>query len=152
MNGSGAGGSTAIVSGVDVDALAAAVRSCPAVVDLAAGELGSAATYLPGRRIVGLGVDDARVTIQIRSRWGASAGDVAEQIRAAVSGLVGARPIDIVIADIEVPPGEPDPTNGEPASGHRLFVGSPTAPPSELPPASAPPVIAVPPVREDAGR
>ena len=152
MNGSGAGGSTASVSGVDVDALAAAVRSCPAVADLSAGEPGSAATYLPGRRIPGLSIDDARVTIQVRSRWAASAEELVEQVRNAARTLAGERSIDIVIADIDDPPTEADPNEAGSQPGHRLFVGSPAAPPSELPPTASPTGSPAPPVREDAGR
>jgi len=40
-----------LVDGVNVDAVASAVRSCPGVDDLATGALGSVASYLPGRTV-----------------------------------------------------------------------------------------------------
>ena len=58
-----------LVDGVDVDAVAAAVRRCPGVEDLAVGALGSAASYLPGRTVPGIAVTADRVTIQVRARW-----------------------------------------------------------------------------------
>ena len=60
---------TAIVEGVDVDALAAAVRSCPAVDDLDGGPLGTVATYLPGRRVPGIRIGADRASIQVRGKW-----------------------------------------------------------------------------------
>lgn len=101
----GASERMAMVSGVDVDALAAKVRSCHFVSDLAAGGPGSPATYLPGRRLAGIAVDETRVRIQVRSCWAAPAHVVIAEIRAAVRPLVGNRMIDITIADIDDPPG-----------------------------------------------
>jgi len=102
----------AVVDGVDVDVLAALVRSCQSVSDLAAGGPGSPASYLPGRRLAGIAVDETRVRIQVRSRWAAPAHVVDAEIRAAVRPLVGDRMIDITIADIDDPPGWP--SNEEP--------------------------------------
>jgi hypothetical protein len=89
-----------LVDGVDVDAVAAAVRACPGVDELAVGALGSVASYLPGRTVAGIAVAEDRVTVQVRSRWAVPAGEVAIQVRSAVAGLVGSRRVDIVIADI----------------------------------------------------
>jgi len=109
-----------LVSGIDVDALAATVRSCHFVSDLAAGGPGSAATYLPGRRLAGIGVDEDRVRILVRSCWGAPADVVVSEVRAAARPLVGSRSIDVTIADVDEPPGVP-PVGSEP------FAGSPLA-------------------------
>jgi hypothetical protein len=92
-----------LVDGVNVDAVARAVRSCPGVDDLATGALGSVATYLPGRTVAGVAVAQDHVTIQLRSRWGVPTDTVAGQVRSAVAALVGLRRVDIVVADIAAP-------------------------------------------------
>lgn len=94
----------AVVDGVDVDTVAAAARACPAVADLVGGGPGEVATYLPGRRVLGIRVDPDHVLIQVRSRWGVPAQEVAAQLRKAVAGLVH-RPVNLVIADVTDPPG-----------------------------------------------
>ena len=99
-----------LVNGVDIDTVAAAVRACPGVEDLAPGALGSVASYLPGRTIAGIAVADDRVTIQVRSVWAVPIAVVAAQLRSAIAGLVGGRRVDIVVADIA------DPSHTEPAS------------------------------------
>ena len=102
-----------LVDGVDVEAVAGAVRSCAGVDDLATGALGSVATYLPGREVTGVAVAQDHVTIQLRSRWGVPTGCLAGQVRSAVTALVGPRRVDIVVADIADPvdaaPGPGDP-------------------------------------------
>jgi len=98
--------SGAVVDGVDLDAVAIAVRACSAVADLYTGPTAeSVATYLPGRRISGLKLARDAVTIQVRSLWDVPAVRVAEQIRPAVRPYVGGRRIDVVIADLTPPPG-----------------------------------------------
>ena len=47
---------------VDVDAIAAATLACPAVAGLHEGGSRAVATYLPGRRVVGVRAEDRRVT------------------------------------------------------------------------------------------
>ncbi|MEU3454855.1 hypothetical protein ABZ671_14815 [Micromonospora sp. NPDC006766] len=94
----------AVVDGVDVDAVAAAARACPDVVDLTAGWTGGRATYLPGRRVEGVAVDADAVVIQVRARWGMTARALADEVRAVVAPLVAGRRVDVVIADLEEPP------------------------------------------------
>jgi hypothetical protein len=98
-----AGPYDAIVDGVDVDLVAAAVRGCPAVAGLVAGPPCGAATYLPGRRIDGITVAADKVLIQVRSRW-EPATELAAQIRRAASALAPLHRVDVVVADIEDPP------------------------------------------------
>ena len=105
----------AVMYGVDVDALAATVRSCHLVSDLAAGRPGSPATYLPGRRLIGIAVYETRVRIQVRSSWAAPAHVVAAEIDAAVRPMIGDRTIELTIADIDAPPGGWPSTEGQPA-------------------------------------
>ncbi|MGI8668005.1 MAG: hypothetical protein ACR2N4_18570 [Jatrophihabitans sp.] len=94
----------ALIDGVDVDAVAAAVRSCVDVDDLDGGPLDTVASYLPGRRVPGVRVGSDRVTVQLRSRWGAPVPQVGQQVLAAVRPLVAGRKLDIVVSDIADPP------------------------------------------------
>ena len=95
--------STFISGGVDVDAVALAVRACPAVHDVAPAGLATVTSYLPGRRVSGIRVDDDRVVVQVRSRWPATAKEVARQIRDATAQLVWPRRVDVDILDIYTP-------------------------------------------------
>lgn len=101
----------AVVDGVDVDAVAAAVRGCPGVDDLCAGS-GAVATYLPGRRVTGVRVASDHVLVVVRGRWGVPVAELARQVRSAVAGLAAPRRVDIIVADLadaaaEVPAGIP---------------------------------------------
>jgi len=53
-------------------------------------------------------VSGGRVRVQIRSRWGVPAPDLAARITAVLAPLSGRRPVDVVIADIDDPVGVPD--------------------------------------------
>lgn len=92
-----------VVDGVDVEAVAVAVRACPAVYDVAPAGLATATTYLPGGRVSGIRVDDDRVVVQVRSRWPAPASELARQVRDAVAPLVSSRPVDVDILDVHTP-------------------------------------------------
>jgi hypothetical protein len=98
----------AIVYGVDVDAVAAAVRACPGVSGLHGGRYGEVTTYLPGRVVRGVVVDANRVRVQVRSGWGVEAPALAAAITAALAPLAGDRAVDVAIADIDDPPFTPD--------------------------------------------
>ena len=95
---------SAVIDGIDVDAVAAAVRGCPGVSGLDGGPFSGVASYLPGRRVEGIMIRDGRVTVQIRSRWAVPAPPLAAVITAALVPLTGNRPVDVVIADIDDPP------------------------------------------------
>ncbi len=99
----------AVIDGVDVDAVAAAVRGCAGVSGLDGGQYGEVATYLPGRTVQGIVVHGSRVRVQVRSAWGVEAPLLATLITAALAPLTGGRPVDIVIADIDDPPSTPPP-------------------------------------------
>ncbi|GAA2331866.1 hypothetical protein [Dactylosporangium salmoneum] len=94
----------AVVNGVDVSAVAAAVEACPAVAGLLVGPRGGPATYLPGQQVGGVRVRPHTVEIAIRARWGVPAAEVAEQIRHALRALAPGRRVDVVIADLTDPP------------------------------------------------
>jgi hypothetical protein len=110
--------STALVDGVDVDAVAAAVRGCAGVSALDGGPFGETVTYLPRRTVDGVVVGGGRMRVQIRSRWGVEAPVLAVLIATAVAPLTGLRPVDVVIADIDDPPSGP-PAGQRVAAGHR---------------------------------
>ncbi|WP_199517292.1 hypothetical protein [Nucisporomicrobium flavum] len=101
----------AVVDGVDVDLVAAAVRRCPAVADLIGGHPSGAATYLPGRRIDGITVTAGTIRVQVRIRW-APVTDLVAQIRGVVSTMAPQHRVDVIIADIDDPP---------PARGHHAL-------------------------------
>ncbi len=92
--------SSALVDGVNLDAVTAAVRGCAAVDDLCSGHWGDVVTYLPGRRVTGVRVASDHVVISVRGRWGVPVTELARQVRGALGALVGPRRIDIVLADL----------------------------------------------------
>src|SRR4029077_18341015 len=83
----------AVIDGVDIDAVAAAVRGCAGVAGLDAGQFGEVASYLPGRKVEGIVVSGGRVTVQIRSQWAVPASDLAALIMAAVGPLTRHPPV-----------------------------------------------------------
>ncbi|GAA1846975.1 hypothetical protein GCM10009836_28180 [Pseudonocardia ailaonensis] len=89
-------------------AVAAAVLAHPAVVRLDGGPFGSIASYLPGRRVVGVrvGVGDGpvEVAVVVLRPWPAGLPAVAEEIAAAVRGVVGERAVDVTVADVVAAP------------------------------------------------
>ena len=93
----------AVVDGVDLDAVAAAARSCAAVDDLCSGPWGGVVSYLPGREMAGVRVTRDHVVISVRGRWGVPVSELAGQVRAAVTGLVAPRRVDVVVADLAEP-------------------------------------------------
>ena len=124
--------STALVEGVDVDAVAAAVRGCAGVSALDGGPFGETVTYLPGRTVNGVVIGGGRVRVQIRSRWGVEAPVLAASIITAVAPLTGPRPVDVVIADID------DPPSGPPARAPAAAHHAPRAPTARRGPARPP--------------
>lgn len=87
---------------VDPDVVAGLVLACPAVAGLSGGAFGSAATYLPGRRVTGIRLAADSVEVHPVLRYGATVTELARQVRGALAGLVGARTVDIVVEDVEV--------------------------------------------------
>lgn len=89
----------------EVDLLAAAVLACPAVVSLHSGAPRYVATFLPGRRVGGVRVDDTVVEVAVVAAAGIPVPSVASQVRSAVAPLAAGRAVDVHIADV-APPGE----------------------------------------------
>jgi hypothetical protein len=99
----------AVIDGIDIDAVAAAVRGCAGVSGLDGGQFGEVASYLPGRKVEGIVVGGGRVRVQIRSEWAVPAPELAALIKAVLVPLTGHRPVDVVIGDIDDPASTPPP-------------------------------------------
>ncbi len=92
----------------EADAIAAAVRACPAVAGLYGGGLAPVVTLLPGRRVDGVHVDDDSVQLAVVAAYGPPLIALVDQVRAAVAPLAGGRRIDVCVADLQLP-GEEQP-------------------------------------------
>ena len=91
-----------LVEAGTADAIAAAVTACAAVASLHGGGPRRTATYLPGRLVEGVHVDDHRVRVSVVAVQGVPVAEVAEQIRAAVAPLVPGRVVDVHVADLQL--------------------------------------------------
>jgi len=85
----------------DVDAIAAATMACPAVAGLDEGGTRAVATYLPGRRVVGIRVEDGRVLVSVVLALGFSVQTLEVQVRSALAGHIRGRQVDVHVADVE---------------------------------------------------
>jgi hypothetical protein len=100
---------TAVPSPPDPAALAervaAAVTAHPAVAGLHGGLYGAVATYLPGRKLVGvrIGEGDEPVEVAVVLRADRPIPDVVRALRRQVSVLCGGAAVDITVADIVLP-------------------------------------------------
>ena len=95
--------SAAIIDGVDVDSVAAAVTACPGVSALFGGRGDTIASYLPGRRVPGVEVSGDTVNVTVRSRWDTTAPDLLTQVSTAVSPILHGKRLNIIVADIDDP-------------------------------------------------
>lgn len=86
----------------DPDLIAAAVLACPTVAGLSGGIAGEVATYLPGRRVTGLRIDDATVTVHVVGRYGPTMTEISNQVTRAVTVLAGGRRVGVVIEDLQL--------------------------------------------------
>lgn len=82
------------------DRIAGAMSGTAGVVSLHGGRWGTAGTYAPGRRIVGVQLDVQRVTVHIVAAFGVTAIQVAANVRQVLAPIVGDRRIDVVIEDL----------------------------------------------------
>lgn len=85
--------------------VAAAVIAHPAVARLHGGPFGAIATHLPGRRLVGvrIGTGDQPVEIGVALRADRPIPEVVAELRRSVADLSGGAPVDVTVADIELP-------------------------------------------------
>ena len=87
----------------DVEAVAAAALGSPLIAGLTGGRFGEVATYLPGRRIVGVREADGAVEIHVVAKWGTPLPEVADVVRQAVSAHTDGAPVAVFVDDIELP-------------------------------------------------
>jgi hypothetical protein len=92
-----------LVDGVDLDAVHAAVNSCPGVARVGSGSVAALTTYLPGRRIPGIRINPDTVELEVIAEWDSNAANIGRAIQSVVTGLAGARRVDITITDIDLP-------------------------------------------------
>jgi hypothetical protein len=84
----------------DVDAIAAAMLACPAVAGLHEGGSRAVATYLPGRRVVGVRVEDQRVLVSVVLAAGSSVRRMETEVRDTLAPHVRGRRLDVHVADV----------------------------------------------------
>ena len=116
--------SAAIIDGVDVDAVAAAVTACPGVSALFGGRGDAIASYLPGRRVPGVEVSGGTIVITVRSRWDTTAPALLTQISSAVSPMLRGKRFQILMADID----DPDTAQADPAAASDTATSRPVTP------------------------
>jgi hypothetical protein len=97
--------------------VAGALLAHPDVVRLSGGTFGAIATYLPGRRLLGvaLGDGDEPTRVSVVLRVGARVRPTAEALRALVAAETGARRVDVVVTDLADPT---DPAESAATAGH----------------------------------
>jgi hypothetical protein len=80
------------------------VLAHPGVARLSGGAFGTVASYLPGRRVVGvrLPLDDGDpVQIAVVARMGVPLPRLADELGAAVAAVLGPVAVDVTVADVE---------------------------------------------------
>jgi hypothetical protein len=85
----------------DVDAIAAAMMACPAVAALHEGGTRAVATYLPGRRVVGVRIEEERVLVSVVLASGSSVQMLEAQVRSRLAPHVRGRQVDVHVADVQ---------------------------------------------------
>lgn len=85
----------------DVDAIAAATLGCPAVAGLHEGGSRAVATYLPGRRVIGVRVEDQRVLVSVVLAAGSSVRMLESEVRDRVTPHARGRRVDVHVADVQ---------------------------------------------------
>jgi hypothetical protein len=86
------------------EAVAAAVLAHPGVARLSGGAFGTVASYLPGRRVVGVRLpleDGDPVQIAVVARMGVPLPRLADELGAAVVEVLGPVAVDVTVADVE---------------------------------------------------
>lgn len=87
-----------------VEAIAAAVLASPAVAGLHGGRFTTIASYLPGRRVVGVAVTPSEITVGVVGHYPNTVAQVAAQVRAAVATVVPGVAVTVAVEDIDIAP------------------------------------------------
>jgi len=84
------------------DQVAAAVLTVRGVTGLHGGMFGETATYLPGRRVLGVRLTEDVTDIHLTLAYGAPVFATAQQVRTAVAALVPG-PVNVTVEDVTSP-------------------------------------------------
>lgn len=84
------------------EVIAARVAEHPGVAGLHGGPFGTVASYLPGRRVIGVVVDETNgaVELAVVARLGTPLPELVTDLRQRVSALAGPVAVHVLIADI----------------------------------------------------
>lgn len=93
-------------SDVDSEAVADAVGACSHVAELSGGSVGEVATYLPGKRVVGVRTTDDALEVHVVGHYGPTVMEITSQVRAAAARHSGGRRVDVTVEDLRLD--EPD--------------------------------------------
>ena len=103
------GGTTPSAPEPDAEVVAAAALSCDGVHSLTRGtDVVEIATYLPGRRVLGVRVAPGRAEVHIITEYGENMMQVADRVRAAVQAAVSSGSsdppqVDVYVDDVDGP-------------------------------------------------
>jgi len=100
---------------IDPEEVASAALRCPSVSGLFPGAAIEIATYLPGKRVLGVRVRHDDVEVHVVARWGQHFTRTAEEVRLEVAPLVGDLPVSVYVDDVAIP--EVSPESREPRLG-----------------------------------
>jgi hypothetical protein len=105
----------------------AAVLGHPAVARLDGGPFGTVASYLPGRRVLGVRIGDPDrdpaepVEIAVVVRLGTPLPQLARELAEVVRGVLGPVRVDVMFCDVDPdPPAAPEPAPTGPGDEGRL--------------------------------
>ena len=100
---------------IEAAAVAAAVRDCPGVIDLAAGPFGWIGTYRPGGVITGVRLDESTIDIHLVAGLGVPLPLLADRVRGATGPMARGREINVRIEEVRLPTdGTTAPAGGPP--------------------------------------
>jgi voltage-gated potassium channel Kch len=88
--------------GETVEAIAAAVLASPAVARLHGGRFNTVASYLPGRRVVGVAVTPSEITVGVVGHYPNTVAQIAGQVRAAVAAVVPGVAVTVAVEDMDI--------------------------------------------------
>ena len=86
------------------DLVVTAVTSVPGVSRMHPGLFGEVATYLPGRRVVGVQLREGVTNVHVVLCWGVALPETVDAIRSALLAVVHA-PVHVTVEDIDAEPG-----------------------------------------------
>lgn len=79
------------------------VLAAPGVSELHGGMFGEVATYLPGRRLMGVRVDSEHVDVHVVMEWGHDVRELATGVRSAVAEVAPDHQVSVTVEDVAAP-------------------------------------------------